>query len=65
MSKSIRNQAPIETMMPGTRLTRNSQCQSKASVSKPPTVGPMVGASVATRPMIGATIGILLRGKIV
>jgi hypothetical protein len=27
-------------------------------------VGPMVGASVATRPMTGATIAVLLRGKI-
>ncbi len=52
-------------MIPGGMLTRNSQCQEYQSVNSPPTVGPIVGASVATRPMIGATSGILLRGKIV
>ena len=31
----------------------------------PPTVGPMVGAIVATRPMIGATMWNFVRGKMV
>ena len=37
--------APIGTLM------KNSQCQENASVSSPPTVGPMVGARVAVRPI--------------
>src|ERR1700730_12664976 len=51
--------------MPGTMLMKNSQCQDMASVMKPPTVGPMVGASVATRPMIGPTMCNFDRGKTV
>src|SRR5260370_12709438 len=51
--------------MPGTRLMKNSQCQDRASVRTPPTVGPMVVASVATRPMIGPTIWNFDRGKTV
>src|SRR5271156_2476862 len=38
-------------MVPGTTLIRNSQCQEKSAVIQPPSVGPMVGAAVATRPM--------------
>ena len=30
------------TRIPGTMLTRNSQCQEKVSVRKPPIVGPKV-----------------------
>src|SRR6266849_3378026 len=51
--------------MPGTMLMKNSQCQDMASVMKPPTVGPMVGASVATRPMIGPTMWNFERGNTV
>src|SRR6266849_8487910 len=51
--------------MPGKMLMKNSQCQDMASVMRPPTVGPMVGASVATRPMIGPTIWNFDRGKTV
>src|SRR5271165_7195736 len=57
--------AAAVTMTPGPRLMRNSQCQENQSVRYPPTVGPMVGASVATRPMIGAMNGCLERGKMV
>src|SRR6187401_2253898 len=53
------------TPMPGTMLTKNSQCQEKASVRYPPTVGPIVGASVATRPISGEMNPSLERGKIV
>src|ERR1700676_1448167 len=42
--------------IPGTTLMKNSQCHDIQSVMMPPTVGPMVGASVATRRMIGPTI---------
>jgi hypothetical protein len=41
----------VAAMMPGMTLTRNSQCQLMFSVSQPPSVGPMDGASVATIPM--------------
>ena len=51
--------------MPGTTLMKNSQCQDIASVMMPPTVGPMVGASVATRPMIGPTMWNFERGNTV
>ena len=36
--------------MPGATLIRNSQCHDKLSVTKPPTVGPRVGAIIARRP---------------
>src|SRR3982075_4119326 len=55
-SKSTKPRTPPVMAMPGTILMKNSQCHDSASVMKPPTVGPMVGASVATRPMIGPTI---------
>ena len=42
----------IVAAIPGITFTRNSQCQEKAWVSQPPSVGPMVGASVAVRPMM-------------
>ena len=51
--------------MPGTMLMKNSQCHDSQSVMKPPTVGPTVGASVATRPMIGPTMWNLERGNTV
>src|SRR6266853_1120133 len=51
--------------IPGTMLMKNSQCQDMASVMRPPTVGPMVGASVATKPMIGPTIWNFERGNTV
>src|SRR4051812_34609242 len=38
-------------MTPGNRLARNSQCQEKVWVRYPPSVGPSVGAMVATRPI--------------
>src|ERR1700736_1565851 len=43
-SKSTSNSTPTVMPMPGTMLMKNSQCQDSASVMKPPTVGPMVGA---------------------
>jgi len=52
-------------MMPGTMLMKNSQCQENASVKMPPTVGPMVGASVATSPMNGVITIMRERGKMV
>src|SRR6267154_1848994 len=55
-SKSTSNSTPMVMPMPGTMLMKNSQCQDIASVMNPPTVGPTVGAKVATRPMIGPTI---------
>src|SRR6202049_2887085 len=55
-SKSTSASTPTVMPMPGTTLMKNSQCHDIASVMNPPTVGPMVGASVATRPMIGPTI---------
>src|SRR5579863_8700069 len=55
-SKSTSASTPTVMPMPGTTLMKNSQCHDIASVMKPPTVGPMVGASVATRPMIGPTM---------
>ena len=51
--------------MPGTMLMKNSQCHDIKSVMKPPTVGPIVGASVATRPMIGPTMWNFERGNTV
>ena len=39
-------------MMPGTMLIRNSQGHDQVLVMKPPTTGPMVGASTATTPPI-------------
>src|ERR1700730_14590143 len=62
-SKSTSASTPMVTQIPGTMLMKNSQCQDIASVMMPPTVGPMVGASVATRPMIGPTIWNFVRGK--
>ena len=47
---------PMVMPMPGTMLMKNSQCHDIQSVMTPPTVGPMVGASVATSPMIGPTM---------
>src|SRR6516225_529719 len=38
------------TTMPDGTLIRNSQCQEKRSVIKPPTLGPSVGASIAKSP---------------
>src|SRR5712672_2636350 len=55
-SKSTRISTPMVMPMPGTMLTKNSQCHDIQSVISPPTVGPMVGASVATSPMIGPTM---------
>src|SRR3984957_20540185 len=55
-SKSTSASTPMVMPMPGTMLMKNSQCHDIASVMMPPTVGPMVGASVATRPMTGPTI---------
>src|SRR5450432_1725939 len=55
-SKSTSASTPMVMPMPGTTLMKNSQCHDIMSVMYPPTVGPMVGANVATRPMIGATI---------
>src|SRR6476469_7617817 len=55
-SKSTSASTPSVMPMPGMMLMKNSQCHDIASVMYPPTVGPMVGASVATRPMIGPTI---------
>src|SRR5688572_14161163 len=63
-SKSISTKAATVTAIPGTTLMKNSQCQEKASVRYPPTVGPIVGAKVATKPIIGDTMLILERGKI-
>src|SRR6266404_7634271 len=64
-SKSTSTSTPTVMPIPGTMLMKNSQCQDMASVMKPPTVGPMVGASVATRPMIGPTMWSFDRGKTV
>src|ERR1700688_3475535 len=64
-SKSTNASTPTVMMMPGTTLMKNSQCHDIRSVMMPPTVGPMVGASVATRPMIGPTIWNLERGNTV
>ena len=50
-------------MMPGARLIRKSQCQEKAWVRYPPTVGPSVGAAVATSPMITLTPARFSGGK--
>src|SRR6266849_502226 len=55
-SKSTSASTPTVMPMPGTMLMKNSQCHDIQSVMNPPIVGPIVGASVATRPMIGATI---------
>src|SRR6516165_5449603 len=55
-SKSTSASTPTVMMTPGTTLMKNSQCHDITSVMKPPTVGPMVGASVATSPMIGPTM---------
>src|SRR5688572_4938345 len=55
-SKSTSASTPTVMAMPGTMLMKNSQCQDSQSVMMPPTVGPMVGASVATSPMIGPTM---------
>ncbi len=63
LSKSISASAAVVTQMPGTRLTKNSQRHENWSVSQPPTVGPIVGASVATRPMTGVTTANFDRGK--
>ena len=42
LSMSIASHTTVATKRPGTTLTRNSQCQEKVSVRKPPTVGPIV-----------------------
>src|SRR6202171_239388 len=55
-SKSTSASTPTVMPIPGTMLMKNSQCHDMASVMKPPIVGPMVGASVATSRMIGPTI---------
>src|SRR4030095_16381078 len=47
-SKSTSASTPTVMMMPGMMLMKNSQCHDIMPVMKPPTVGPMVGASVAT-----------------
>src|ERR1700738_1964718 len=64
-SKSTSNSTPMVMPMPGTMLMKNSQRQDIASVITPPPVGPMVGAKVATRPMIGPTIWNFERGNTV
>src|SRR5580704_478986 len=64
-SKSTSASTPMVMQTPGTMLMKNSQCQDIQSVMMPPTVGPMVGASVATRPMIGPTIWNFERGNTV
>src|SRR3978361_31913 len=51
-SKSTSASTASVMPMPGMTLMKNSQCHDSASVMNPPTVGPMVGASVATSPMI-------------
>ncbi|OIQ70096.1 hypothetical protein GALL_482980 [mine drainage metagenome] len=55
-SKSTSASTPTVMPMPGTTLMKKSQCHDIASVMNPPTVGPMVGASVATNPIIGPTM---------
>ena len=65
LSKSHSTHTPMVMPMPGTMLMKNSQCHDIMSVMKPPTVGPMVGASVATRPMMGPTIWNFERGNTV
>ncbi len=55
-SKSTSASTPTVMPMPGMMLMKNSQCHDIQSVITPPTVGPMVGASVATSPMIGPTM---------
>ncbi len=37
---------------PGTILTKKSQCHERVSVIQPPSVGPMVGARLLSRPRI-------------
>src|SRR3954471_11097163 len=64
-SKSTSASTPTVMPMPGTMLMKNSQCHDIASVMYPPIVGPMVGARVATRPMIGPTIWNFERGNTV
>src|SRR6478672_3469577 len=62
-SKSTNMSTPTVMQMPGTTLMKNSQCHDIQSVIMPPTVGPMVGASVATSPMIGPTMWNFERGN--
>ena len=50
--RGISNQTAAMAIMPGTTLTRNSQCQLICCVIQPPSVGPIEGASVATMPII-------------
>src|SRR6267378_6158769 len=64
-SKSTSASTPMVMITPGTMLMKNSQCQDIASVMKPPTVGPTVGAKVATSPMIGPTMWNFERGNTV
>src|SRR3954471_5584228 len=64
-SKSTSASTPMVMPMPGTTLMKKSQCHDIRSVMTPPTVGPMVGASVATSPMIGPTMWNFERGKTV
>src|SRR6267154_3500486 len=65
LSKSTSASTPMVMPMPGTMLMKNSQCHDIMSVMKPPTVGPMVGASVATSPMMGPTMWNFERGNTV
>src|SRR6516162_1900394 len=64
-SKSTSASTPMVMTMPAGTLMKNSQCHDIQSVMTPPTVGPTVGASVATSPMIGAMIYCLERGNTV
>ena len=49
-SFGVRFHTSVAAMIPGITLTRNSHCQLMFSVSHPPSVGPIDGASVATIP---------------
>src|SRR4029077_3570614 len=64
-SKSTSTSTPMVMPMPGTMLMKKSQSHDIISVMNTPTVGPMVGASVATRPMIGPTMWSFERGNTV
>ncbi len=64
-SKSTKSQATTAANVPGMTLTRKSQCQEKSWVRYPPTVGPIVGASVTVRPTSAITIPCARLGKTV
>ena len=51
LSMSMQVHTSTETITPGSRLIRNSQCHELCSVIQPPSEGPMVGAMVATSPI--------------